>query len=148
MKKWGRRTRAAILMGFIWGAAWSGAGGLVARVPGLDSDLPFPLLLAPFGFVTGIIFSGFLVVIEARRGLNRMSLPRFAAWGAVSGLLLSGIFPALRGEWRELLVFGPILAVASAIGAAGSLVIARSVERRELGGLSDDAKRTLLGRCD
>ena len=145
MKKLGRRIRAAIAMAFTWGAAWFGAGLLVAGVSGLNSDLPFALLLAPFGFVTGIIFSGILMVIEGRRRLDRMSLSGFAGWGAVIGLLLSGIFPALRGNWEELLWFGPSLALASGVGAAGSLVIARGAERRELAGLSEDAERTLLG---
>ena len=134
MTKWRRRIRAAIGMGLTWGAAWSGAGALVARVPGFYSDLPFALLLAPFGFVTGIMFSGLLVIIEGRRRFDRMSISRFVGWGAVTGLLLSGIFPALRGDWREFLVFGPILAMASAVGAAGSLAMARRAERRELGG--------------
>src|SRR4051794_18738223 len=85
MKTWGRRIRAAIGMGLTWGAAWFGAGLLLARVPGLDSDLPFALLFAPLGFVTGIIFSGILVGIEGRRGFDRTSLARFAGWGAASG---------------------------------------------------------------
>jgi hypothetical protein len=140
MKKWGRRIRAAIGMGLIWGAAWGGAGGLLARVPGYESgDLPFPLLFAPLGFLTGIIFSGILVGIEGRRGFERASLPRYAGWGAASGLLLSGIFvvgAALRGGavWGEFLLFGPPLAMASAVCAAGSLAIARRAERRELPG--------------
>jgi hypothetical protein len=143
MKKWGRSIRAAIGMGLIWGAAWFGAGILLARVPGFYSDLPFALLFAPLGFVTGIIFSGVLVVIERRRRFDRVSLSRFAGWGAVSGLLLSGIFvvaAALRGEssWGEFLVFGPPLVMASAVCAAGSLAMARRAERRELRGPSGD----------
>src|SRR5256885_7059050 len=78
MKKWGRRIRAAIGMGLTWGAAWFAAGLLLARVPGFYSDLPFALLFAPLGFVTGIIFSGILVGIESRRGFDRTSLSRFA----------------------------------------------------------------------
>jgi hypothetical protein len=162
MKKWGRRIRGAIGMGLAWGAAGFGAGILLARVSSLDVDLPFALLFAPLGFFAGIIFSGILVVIEGRRGFDRMSLSRFAGWGAVSGLLLSGIFvvgAALRGEtlWGEFLVFGPVLAMASAVCAAGSLAVARRAERRELPGssgdpagaeLSEDEKRTLLGRGD
>lgn len=162
MKKWGRRIRAAIGMGLIWGAAWFGAGILLARVPGFYSDLPFALLFAPLGFVTGIIFSGILVVIERRRRFDRVALSRFAGWGAVSGLLLSGIFvvaAALRGEtmWGEFLVFGPALAMASAACAAGSLAMARRAERRELRGpsgdpaeaeLAEDPKEELLGRGD
>jgi len=162
MKKWGRRIRGAIGMGLAWGAAGFGAGILLARVPGFYSDLPFALLFAPLGFVSGIVFSGILVVIEGRRGFDRMSLSRFAGWGAVSGLLLSGIFvggAALRGEalWGEFLVFGPVLAMASAVCAAGSLALARGAERRELCGpsggpaeaeLTKDRKGELLVRGD
>jgi hypothetical protein len=162
MKKWWRRIRGAIGMGLAWGAAGFGAGILLARVSSFDVDLPFALLFAPLGFFAGIIFSGILVVIEGRRGFDRMSLSRFAGWGAVSGLLLSGIFvvgAALRGEtlWGEFLVFGPALAVASSVCAAGSLAVARRAERRELPGpsgdpaeaeLTEDDKRELLGRGD
>jgi hypothetical protein len=162
MKNWGRRIRAAIGMGLLWGAAWFGAGILLARVPGFYSDLPFALLFAPLGFVTGIIFSGILVVIEGRRRFDRMSLSRFAGWGAVSGLLLSGIFvvgAALRGGalWGEFLVFGPVLAMASAVCAAGSLAVARRTGRRELRSpsgdpaeaeLIEDETRELLGHGD
>ena len=162
MKKWWRRIRAAIGMGLTWGAAWFGAGVLLARVPGFYSDLPFALLFAPLGFLTGIIFSGILVVIERRRRFDRVSLSRFAGWGAMSGLLLSGIFvvgAALRGEslWGEFLVFGPPLTMASAVCAAGSLAIARRAESRELPGpsadsaeaeLTEDEKAELLGRGD
>jgi hypothetical protein len=130
-------------MGLTWGAAWFGAGTLLARVPGFDSDLPFALLFAPLGFVSGIMFSGILVVIEGRRRFDRMSLSRFAGWGAVGGLLLSGVFvvgAALRGGtmWGEFLVFGPALAIASAVCSAGSLALARRAERRELPGPSGD----------
>ncbi|HSU16626.1 hypothetical protein [Longimicrobium sp.] len=162
MKRWWRRIRAAIGMGLAWAAAGFAAGILLARVPGFYSDLPFALLFAPLGFVSGILFSGILVVIGGRRGFDRMSIPRFAGLGAVSGLLLSGIFvagAALRGDavWREFLVFGPALATASAVCAAGSLALARRAERRELPGpggnpaqaeLTGDEKRQLLGRGD
>jgi hypothetical protein len=162
MKKWGRRIRGAIGMGLAWGAAGFAAGVLLARVPSFDSDLPFALLFAPLGFIAGIIFSGILVVIEGRRGFDRMSLSRFAGWGAVSGLLLSGVFAvgaAFRGEslWGEFFVFGPALAMASAVSAAGSLALARRAERRELPGpsrvpgeaeLIEYEKHELLGRGD
>ena len=145
MKKWGRRIRGAIGMGLAWGAAGFGAGILLARVSSFDVDLPFALLFAPLGFFAGIIFSGILVVIEGGRGFDRMSILRFAGWGAVSGLLLSGIFvvgAALRGEalWGEFLVFGPVLATASAVCAAGSLPAEAE--------LTEDEKRELLGRSD
>ena len=143
MKQWGRRVRAAIGMGLTWAAAWFAAGVLLARVPGLYSDLPFALLFAPLGFASGIVFSGILVAIERHRSSDRVSLPRFAGWGAMSGLLLSGIFvagAAMRGDalWTEFLVFGPPLTIASAACAAGSLAMARRAERRELRGHGAD----------
>jgi len=159
MKQWGRRIRAALKMGLSWAVVWFGAGVLLARVPGFFSDVPFAILFAPLGFITGIIFSGVLVAIEGRRSFDRMSVPRFAGWGAASGLLLSGIFvvgAALRGAsvWGEFLTFGPALAMASTVCAAGSLALAKRAERRELAGsgeevleagLTEDEKRELLG---
>ncbi len=134
MRNLGRRIRGAIGMGLAWGAAWFGAGILVARVPGFYSDLPFALLLAPFGFATGVIFSEILVAIEGRRRFDRMSLSRFAGWGAVSGLLLAVVVAALRGETLEVSVFGPVLALAGGVCAAGSLAAARRSERATLPG--------------
>ena len=158
MTNWGRRIRAAIGMGLTWAAAWFVAGSLLARVPGVDSDLPLPLLFAPLGFITGVIFSGVLVVIGGRPRFNRLSLSRFAGWGGMSGLLLSGIFvvgAALRGGslWGEFLVFGPALTTASAVCAAGSLALARRAGMGELpdpsgdpqAELTRDEKRELLG---
>jgi hypothetical protein len=157
---WGRRVRAAIGMGLIWGAAWFGAGILLARVPGYFSDLPFALLFAPLGVFCGLIFSGILVAIESHRGFERSSLLRFAVWGAASGLLLTGLFvvgAVLRGGswWEEFLMFGPPLAMAGAVCAAGSLAVARGAERQKLPGDSrhqveaegtEDEKRERLGR--
>ena len=162
MTKWGRRIRGAIGMGLTWAAAWFGAGILLARVSSFNPDLPFALLFAPLGFAVGIIFSGILVAIEGGRGFDRLSLSRFAAWGAASGLLLTGIFVlggAFGAEtlWGEVLVLGVVLATASAVCAAGSLAIARRAERRELPGpsgdpaeaeLTEDKKRLLLGHSD
>ena len=131
---WLRRIRGAIGVGLTWAAAWFVAGTLLARVPGFSSDLPFALLFAPLGFVTGVIFSGILVAIERRCAFDRLSLSRFAAWGAVSGLLLSGIIvvgAAIRGEsvWGEFLLFGPPLTLSSAASAVGSLALARRAQR-------------------
>jgi hypothetical protein len=131
----------------------------MARLSPFDPDLPFGLLFAGLGFITGVIFSGILV-LAGRRGSDRISLSRFAGWGAVSGLLLSGIFAlgaVLRGQsfWGDFLLFGPALIVAGAASATGSLALARWAERRELAGPSGDLneaeliegeKRELLGR--
>jgi hypothetical protein len=159
MSKWGRRIRGAIGMGLAWAAAGFVAGILLARVSSDKSDLPFALVFAPLGFLAGIVFSVILVAIVGRGGFERISIPRFAGWGAVSGLLLSGIFAVaagLRGDslWGEFLFFGPGLAVASAVCAAGSLALAKRGEQLELPGSVGDDKvqlaanenRELLGR--
>jgi len=136
---WGRRIRAALGMGLSWAVAWFAFGVLLARVPGFFSDLPFAIMFAPLGFLTGVIFSGVLVALASRRSFAQMSLARFAVWGGVSGLLLSGTFilgDAIRGAaLGGILLLGPALAAAGAFCAAGSLALARRAERRELTGL-------------
>jgi hypothetical protein len=163
MKKWVRRIRAAVGLGLTWGAAWFGAGLILLLVVGVGAaDVPFPLFFGLLGFLAGVTFSGVLGVFEGRRGLHQMSLPRFAGWGAVGGLVFSGIFVvvvALGGEtlWGEILVLGPVFTLAGAASAAGSLALARMAERRELpdpsadpagAGLTEDERRELLGGGD
>lgn len=103
----------------------------------MNSDLPLSFLFVPLGFAVGVIFSVILIAGRGRLRFERMSLARFAGWGAASGFLLSGIIgaaAALRGASvsSELLLFGPALTAAGAACAAGSLALARRAERREL----------------
>ncbi|HKN66738.1 MAG TPA: hypothetical protein VJW73_10695, partial [Gemmatimonadaceae bacterium] len=92
MRKWLRRVRGAIGMGLIWGAAWGIVGSLPRWVLGYNPDAPFPIIFGILGFLGGVTFSGLLVLTEGRRRFDQMSLPRFAGWGALGGLLLSGFF--------------------------------------------------------
>src|SRR5215469_13332979 len=92
MRNWLRRIRGAIGMGFTWAAAWFAVGFVPRWVFGIESDLPFPILFFGLGFISGVMFSGILVLTEGRRRLDQLSLPRFAGWGAVGGLLLSALF--------------------------------------------------------
>ena len=142
MKKWLRRIRGAIGMGLTWAAVWGGAGTITMLgfllVTGSRPDAPFPLMFGAFGFVAGVIFSGVLGLVEGRRRFDQMSLPRFAAWGATGGFLLSATFVlavSLAGDpaflWN-LVVVGPVFAVAAAGSAAGSLALARRAQHREL----------------
>ena len=155
MKKWLRRIRGAIGMGLTWAIAWFGAGlGLLLVVGFGAADVPFPIVFGVFGFLAGVTFSGVLGIVEGRRRFDQMSLPRFAAWGAVGGLLLSGIFAWAAGLGGEFLVLGPVFALSGAGSAAGSLALARMAEDRELldasadvgeAGLTEDEARELLG---
>ena len=158
MRTWLRRIRGAIGMGFTWAAAWFAAGFVPRWVFGVSSDLPFPLLFGALGFIAGVTFSGLLVLTEGRRSFDQMSLPRFAGWGAVGGLLLSALF--VRGAslgWGEVLAIPTTLALARAVCATGSLALARRAVRRELpdsrgdtagAELTDDERRNLLGGGD
>lgn len=132
MNSLGRRIRGIIGMTLAWGFAWSAVGAVVARLPGFDSDLPFPFLFTPFGMATGLVFAGVLLAIESRNALERVSLPLFAACGAASGILVGVVLANMRGDMKEVLVFGPLLALAGAACAAGSLAVARRSERTTL----------------
>ena len=153
MKKWLRRLRGAIGMGLTWAAAWFGAGLVLLLVVGFGAaDVPFPLFFGFLGFLAGATFSGILGIFARRRRFDEMSLPRFAGWGALGGLLLSGIVALAAGPGAEVLVLGPVFAAAGAISAAGTLALARRAEERELpnanaeaveAGLTKDESRKL-----
>ena len=109
---------------------------------GVDTDLPLPLLFGALGFIAGVTFSGLVVLTEGRRRFDQMSLPRFAGWGATSGLLLSALFAeAASLGWEDVLAIAPTFALACAVCASGSLAAARRAARREL----PDIRGELLG---
>ena len=133
MERWVRRVRGAIGMGLTWGAAWSAVGVLPRWVFGFNADAPFPLIFGVLGFLAGLTFSGLLALTEGRQRFDQMSIPRFAGWGAVGGLLLSALFAkAASLSLGDVLMIVPTFALASAACASGSLVVARRAERREL----------------
>ena len=120
-------------MGLTWAVAWLGAGLVLLLKVGVGAaDVPFPLFFALLGFLAGVTFSGILGIVEGRRRFDQMSLPRFAAWGAIGGLFLSGTFAWAAGLGGEFLVLGPVFALSGAGCAAGSLALARRAEGRDL----------------
>jgi hypothetical protein len=138
MRTWLRRIRGAIGIGLTWGAAWSGAGLVLAAATGFKADAPFPLIFGVLGFVAGILFSAFVTLGEGRRSLERMSLPRFAGWGAAGGVLLAAVFArAASLGWADVLAIVPTFALACAVSASGSLAVARRAERRGITGSMD-----------
>jgi hypothetical protein len=142
---WLRRVRGTIGMGFIWGAAWSVVGFMLAVATRFQADAPFPLIFGVLGFFAGVIFSAFLALTEGRRSLDQMSLPRFAGWGAIGGLLLSALFAkAASLGWGDVLAIVPTFAFASAVCATGSLAVARRAVRRELPDISEDTSEAEL----
>lgn len=161
MQKWSRRIRGAVGMGVTWALGWAVAGVLIGvtskLVPGLpwDSffevfDAPLPALAIP-GFFGGVFFSTVLGIAGRRRRFRELSLPRFAAWGAAGGLLLS-LFPAALfavglatpdpnfNFWRiTATISGPFFTLLSAISASATLMLARMAEGRESLETGEDA---------
>ncbi len=182
MKKWLKRLRGAVGTALTWAAAWFGVGaiiGLVAgiysavwgtgtssviltflspTIPGLifGSALFGSVFFAMCGFAGGAAFSVVLSVTEGRRRFDEMSLPRFAAWGAVGGFLLAMPLALLAAtDPSALYWFGTstIVALLGAGSAAGSLALARRADNRELPehgadvadiGLTEEEKHELL----
>jgi len=145
MGKWMRRIRGAIGIGVTWAAAWALVGSVPRWLFGFNTDAPFPIIFGVLGFIAGVIFSGLLMLTEGRRGFDQMTLPRFAAWGAVGGFLLSAIFTrAASLGWADALAIAPTFAVASAICASGSLALARRAGMRELPGMRGDTGEAKL----
>ncbi|HEY2850595.1 MAG TPA: hypothetical protein VGI97_12005 [Gemmatimonadaceae bacterium] len=151
-----RRIRGAVGMGLTWGAAWGAAGGIVMLgfllKTGSRPDAPFPFMFGAFGFVAGVVFSAVLGLAERRR-FDEMSLPRFAVWGAVGGLLLSVVFvlAVSRGDpafLSNLLMVSPVFAAAAAGSAAGSLAMARRAQDRALLDVSEDVIAVGLSEGD
>jgi hypothetical protein len=133
MRSWLGRIRGAIGIGFTWAAAWSAAGLVPRWLFGINADAPFPLIFGVLGFIAGVTFSGLLMLTEGRRRFDQMSLPRFAGWGAIGGLLLSALFAkAASLGWGDVLAIAPTFAVASALCASGSLAVARRAASGEL----------------
>ena len=161
MQKLLRRIRGAVGMGLIWAAGGAGIGMLIELMANvLPGGLPmasavdmWPQTLAVVGFLGGAVFATVLGIAGGRRRFDELSLPRFAAWGAVAGLLLGVLAVAMGAD----AVFIGITTVGSAIAAAGSLALARMAEGRGLldaGAdvaevrLTEGEAQELLGRRD
>jgi hypothetical protein len=145
MRKWLHRIRGAIGMGVSWAAACFAVGLVPRWVFGINTDAPIPLVFGVFGFLAGVTFSGLLALTEGRRGFDQMSLPRFAGWGAMGGLLLSALFAkAASLGWGDVLAIAPTFALASAVCASGSLAVARRAVRRELPDIHGDTAEAEL----
>jgi hypothetical protein len=153
VNSWLRRIRGAVGMGLTWAVGWALAGVLVGvtslLLPGLpwDSlfevyDAPLPSLALP-GFLGGALFSIVLGIVARERRFHELSLPRFAALGAVGGLLVSLIPATLvglglaeigredAGLWELTAMIAVPFIVLSALSAAGTLMLARFAVRRQ-----------------
>ena len=150
MTKWLRRIRGAAGMGLSWAVQWVIVGLLIGvgskLLPGLPwgwffdrFDAPLPALAMP-GFVGGVFFSIVLGIAGRRRRFRELSLPLFAAWGALGGLLVTllpftlaavGLATLNVSPWRLFATISGPLVLLSALSASVSLMLARRAEDRE-----------------
>jgi len=145
MSRWSRRLRGALGLGVLWAAGGAAVGGAIELIWNLWPGFPlgplvdiWPAALAIPGFLCGAAFSVVLGVAGRRRRFDELSLPRFTAWGALGGMLLGALLvaaglgasdgPALG--LRAVMIMAPTTLV-SAVGAAGSLLLARMSEDPE-----------------
>ena len=169
MTEWWKKIRAALGVGVTWGAFWGLFGGVLGFVMGatqvgigaaLDVALLFARQHAMLGLVGGASFATLLRLAEGRRSFAELSIPRFAAWGALGGLLIGAGWEALMGLQYGVGLSGiavqtvVVSGLLGSVSAAGSLAVARDAEDRELldesdqtaaVGLSDQEKAGLLG---
>jgi len=141
MKKWLRRLRGAVVMGLTWAVGWTlfGMFGVVLTYT-LFPDLPdifdvwIPVFAYP-GFLAGVGFSVVLRAVEGRRRFEELSLPRFAAFGAVGGFLVGALATALGVGHAPGAALAAILGATTLLGAAsasGTLALARKGDDRAL----------------
>ena len=136
--KWLRRIRGAVGMGLTWAFGWALGGMLIELitefVPGWNGALIdiWPAALAVSGFLSGGAFSAVLGIAGRRRRFDEMSLPRFALWGGLGGLLVSMLIMTASGFSTPSLVAASVVTLLCTGSASGSLALARMAEDREL----------------
>ncbi len=98
----------------------------------------WPQTLAIPGFLGGAVFSVVLWIANGRRRFDELSLSRFGALGAVTGLLLGALVVAagagsgaLPLGLRAVVIIAPVTLM-SALSAAGSLALARMAKEQAL----------------
>jgi len=156
VKGWLRRIRAGFGMGLTWAAGWGIVGGLIELIANIIPGLAWtslidiwPVTLAIPGFVGGVVFSTVLGIAGRNRRFDQLSLPRFAAWGAVGGVLMSllpitlvavGVLTpdATVDVWRFTAELLAPLALLGAASASATLALARMSEDRDLLDVSED----------
>lgn len=153
MNNWLKRIRGAVGMGLTWAASWSVVGAVVAVLPwmtppgspmGVTWVVGFAAQFAALGFVGGAAFSVALGVMEGRRRFDQMSLPRFAVWGGLGGLMMWAARGTLGWSVMDFLwsvglpglnwgyaVSGGTIVLLGAGCAAGTLALARRADDQD-----------------
>ena len=158
MKGWLRRLRGAIGMGVTWALGWAPIGAVaglalgltVGAGPGVATIVWVnAVAFGALGLVAGTIFSAVLSLTEGQRSFDELTLPRFALWGGVGGLVL-GALASSAGLWGGGFMPGVALVLTGTTtmlgmaSAAGTLALARKADSRPR--LDADSGGARLGR--
>lgn len=148
MQGWTRRVRGALGTAVTWAVGWA-IGGLAIGVASkllpflpwhwfFDTfDAPLPALAIP-GFVAGLCFSLVLGFAARRHTLASLSLSRMAVWGALGGVMLTGVPIVMSaiglahlnvGAGALLVALGVPSVVFGSVSAMATLQIARRPKR-------------------
>jgi hypothetical protein len=110
--------------------------GIVLGFPLGVVMLNYAAMFGVLGFVSGAFFSTVFSIAEGRRRFDELSLPRFAVWGALGGLLLGGLAVTAELLGSGVTILGAVITGVSTLlgagSAAGTLAIARSSDRQAL----------------
>jgi hypothetical protein len=158
MPTWVRRVRGVLGMGFVWAIGGACVGGVIELIDNvLPGSLPFvsrvdmwPQTLAIPGFISGVLFACTLML--ASRPIRRrveaaptpsspLSFGRFAAVGAVAGVLLGALAMGIGAP----LLFVGVTTVWGVAAASGSYFFARRSMARELIASDDEPPTALPG---
>jgi drug/metabolite transporter (DMT)-like permease len=148
-------------MGLTWAVGWELVvvlmGMITIFLPGTGLEIIFEaaddelmiVMLLP-AFLGGVVFSTVLGIAGRRRRFDELSLPQFAAWGAIGGLLL-GLIPAAAvavgtSVAQAAIIIGTttLLSAVSASRAEDRELLEASAEVAEVG-LADGETQELLG---
>ena len=109
--------------------------------PDDSMDEPWIALGAYPGFLCALVFCLMLALADSRHRLDELSPSRAGAWGALSGLLvmalpMTGLLGTPNTEhpfWQWRFAIGGVVILLSSISAVGSVLLARTAHKRELG---------------
>jgi hypothetical protein len=141
MNRWAKRIGGVLGMGLIWAAGWAVLTVLIGTITESLSGYSLETLVDPLmamampGFVGGVVYSVVLWIAEGRHRFDELSLPRLAAWGAVTGLLL-GVLPFAIGTptaryplWLVVVSIIGSTVLLSTVSAVGSALLFRHTTR-------------------
>ena len=132
MKTFLRRLRGALGVSVTWGTLFAAVFAALALIVGVldpDSIDPGETLFrisgigAVLGFVSGVVFSALLALVERGKKVHELSVVR----AAICGTVATAVFPLLTTANNDMAI---VLCPIGALVAGGSIAIVKRAELR------------------